>query len=1523
MPWDPALPETPLLEWIHKQEPYIFFSRPGGGARLLHLHANGNWLIDISEVSQLFYYHYDSFSTIPFGRERDPEKTTIYFEFDQHDARYRSISSLLVYLINMLVWRFWPGCDELISGELEFLSRMNSWSLEDQFHVYSILRDCSRATTALTIFISRFDHCPKEQREWFLGRILEEQSYSDTSYRIIVSTSDESDLGASAFPDEARINLDDSPVIQGSKEGFEKVFRMMPNGLVDKRPVYETFQSSIEDVVEELGDPPFMGQIIISWLLKNLRGKSKSAIAGTISQFSPPTAHNVVKTFIFSLDSKRQKKAETIFNWVKHAAEPWSPESLTEALAVYEMGNEEPSFEDLDVESTIKELDDVFGGIIVVNNGNVRFFHDAIYMVPTMGIEGSEEEATAMVNGTIAKTCLRYLQLSHAQRALAKLFDNNSNAEGSPWATELDTAIIYRDRTSMAVYAVEFWPHHYKLSGQFRPRELVHEFFASTTARASWAIPHWLLSNPFTRMQRSYVSTLPTFAMLGLEDLVQQKVQEVEEQQDFAKDCWYAITEAARSGHRVIVQQLLEKTAVDADELQVALHWAAACQDQEILNLLLDKIPKPETFQWPEDIIHQAAAAGLNDLLAFMLSAGHNIDEEVCDFYWGAPVAVIVAWRNRVSTMEFLLGSEHKPDLTLKDESTGDDTLTTAADKGIPRMVELLLQNGANVETVNSSGKRPIQRAAQESNFKVIELLIKAEADFKSGSKEPHSFGPPLFVAATSGSRECVRVLLAAGADPVVESSDGVTALYEAVAGSDADIVRELLEHDPKLDVEKAPPGQVTPLMRAIGLQNTELVSLLLEHGAAVNFADKNSVGLNQTPLSLACIQGNLDIVKLLLAKGADVNYTEGRSDAPLLAATAGSLAVTKHLLLEDTIDVKWTASDGTTALHMASFDPTLVREFLERGAHIDAHSETFGTTLHKATRSNRIQTIKALLANDPKPDIDFVYGDDGWEEDEIGFTALQLACKHGLPECVKVLLKGGANPRFRNKDGEDAIDVIIRTQTDSQNALECLRVLQSVPYSIPVDEVSDQGASRLHGIQEKTPVSIVQQLVDANAPFDTPNQEGHSPLSIAVSKGNNDVVRYLVEQGAHVNRFGPSFGSILHIAVSKGSLSIVELLLDSGAELDTVHSEYGESLLYTALGIENMAKLKAIVRLLVEGAKAPINKLGGVQFSYPIIRAANLARSSSDSSASVLKFLVQHNADLNVADSQGRRAVHIASASWWDDAVKALAKAGAETDVRDALGRKPIHFAASASWSDCFEYLVDKHPDSDINEADHDGWTPLMWAARSGSSTTIEILFRKDAEVWVRSCDSNLKDEWSALKLLNFLGPLDPEAGLRLEFKARSRPRTENGMEEWDDPFHKIAKGHKKSVRCNSCFVVSHIPLPLTRHSSVTLTLRVNRAFEASNGSASHVMTTSRFASSASTASPVYTMQSTNSRALNPCMSAIHHHQASGTMAKAAITMKRTMLIRKRPKFRTKRLLTMGMMMLHGFATRAPQSST
>lgn len=171
------------------------------------------------------------------------------------------------------------------------------------------------------------------------------------------------------------------------------------------------------------------------------------------------------------------------------------------------------------------------------------------------------------------------------------------------------------------------------------------------------------------------------------------------------------------------------------------------------------------------------------------------------------------------------------------------------------------------------------------------------------------------------------------------------------------------------------------------------------------------------------------------------------------------------------------------------------------------------------------------------------------------------------------------------------------------------------------------------------------------------------------------------------------------------------------------------------------------MVRYLVEEVKAPIHKLGG-SLEYPIIRAAWLSTDSHYPGQALLRYLIRRGAPVDAADKYGRRAVHFASRSVSAGSLDILIKAGAAVDVSDNLGRKPIHFATSYY---AMQFLLDKNPLLDVNEADNDGWTPLLWAARFGNERTTELLVQKGADIWVRGRGSGPEAEWSALKLSRF----------------------------------------------------------------------------------------------------------------------------------------------------------------------------
>lgn len=1389
--FDPLMPLSPVLSWIYQQEPYLAFSKAGVRPRLMHLYTSGTSLADIKEISRLLYIDYDA----DHGFKK-AESSIIYFEFDQWDSRYNNISSMLIYFINTIIWHFWDNfSQESILQELNFLRDTRGWSLEDLYHLYTTLG--FKATHRLTFFLGGFDQCPEEQRRWFLERVLEEQSYSEAEYRLILSSSTRNGLAVENIPDAVRINIDDCPTIVNLGDEFAKE---LETGLVDllkKRPIYGKFREQLEMLLRKCENTPYLGHVILTWLENYPRGRPKSEIATRINELSPLTTENIVHVIVSSLTSELRERAENVFNWVKHALEPWSAESLAEALAIFYSPDQEPCFIDLPTEGIIGEIAISLCGIIIVKGNDVKFSHPSFYLVPALGMEGSDEERAAKVNNTLAEVCLHYLQFENVQDAITEFC--SEIMEGNDWKTPLDAVVISHPRASMAGYAVRFWPRHYEASGPLKPRQLALELFANKKGCGCWETLLWLLSNPFTRPECGYVSTLPMFARLGLEDLIDENIKSETGQSTFNQDCWFAITEAARMGHSDIVDKLLQHVPVDEEQLQTALYLGAGHGNADTLSILVEKIPRLEAFQWPKHLFHRASAIGLGSLLALMLQSGYDINE-LSSFYQSPP-ATIATWRSCVSALKILLDSKHRADLSIN--NTSDDTLfTLAVYKGNPQIIEMILKAGGNLADTNNEGQTLTQLAVDNYRHKAADILIRAGADFTSGEKDDiHKTGlkPPLIIAAKLGALECTRILLSYGADPLVSCATG-TALYEAVANNNIEIARLLLEQEQKPDLDAHPPEEKMLLMRAIDTGNAELVSMLAEYGAEVEFVDPNS-GPFKTPLSLACRRGNLDIVKLLLEKNADINYTGGVSEAPLFAAVFyENDEVVTYLLQDERIDIHWVRKDGVNALMAAYTNPKTIRELLKRGVSID-HYSSWGTILHMAA-SRWPKALKALLEHDPKPDLERVCGDDMEVESDIGCTPLQIACQHQTPECIELLLNAGANAKFRNKNGVDAVDILLQTNSYTKDTEQCLRLILSELDQIDAAYVNTKGQTRLHVIKKRTPVAIIQLFVKAKVPLDRPDNDGYTPLAISIREGNMNVAKYLIDQGASINVFSPSFGSILHLAVAKGAVGLAKLLIDSGADCEAVDPKYGTSLLSTALGIKDSSELQTMVKYLVDEAKVSVNKLGG-EFGYPLIKAADMTRTNYTIGIKMLKFLIRRKAHLNVTDSQGRRAVHLACTSQHAGGIKSLVEAGAEVDVKDKFGRTPIHFAASSPSNSCVEYLLDTHKHIEINAADHDGWTPLLWAARSGDAGTVTRLIAEKADVWARGRAYGAGGEWSALKLMNFS---DRNTALREELKPKERIRIndEGEEEEWNDYLHNVRAGDKKNVTCKSCLVVS-----------------------------------------------------------------------------------------------------------------------
>ena len=106
-----------------------------------------------------------------------------------------------------------------------------------------------------------------------------------------------------------------------------------------------------------------------------------------------------------------------------------------------------------------------------------------------------------------------------------------------------------------------------------------------------------------------------------------------------------------------------------------------------------------------------------------------------------------------------------------------------AAQLGQNRTLEILLQNGANIETQNNLGRTPLHTAVHNWSYngslkKTVEILIQNGA--KIDAKDIHG-QTPIQLAVSCKQSSMVQILLRYGASLKIRNQDGSTPLEVAL----------------------------------------------------------------------------------------------------------------------------------------------------------------------------------------------------------------------------------------------------------------------------------------------------------------------------------------------------------------------------------------------------------------------------------------------------------------------------------------------------------------------------------------------------------------------------------------------------------------------------------------------------------------------------------------------------------------------------------------------------------------------
>ena len=199
-------------------------------------------------------------------------------------------------------------------------------------------------------------------------------------------------------------------------------------------------------------------------------------------------------------------------------------------------------------------------------------------------------------------------------------------------------------------------------------------------------------------------------------------------------------------------------------------------------------------------------------------------------------------------------------------ELDGFTPLGKASQQNDVPLIQALVQNGADVNGLDSAGRTAICIAAGEGHMKGIRALVELGGDVNT----TQWFGvSPIQIAAWEGHADVIRTLVELGGNVNTPDTSGSTPLYCAAEEGHVAAARTLLELGG--NVYDADCEGITPLHVASKEGHVEVIDLLVEFGSDVNSRDIFS---DFTPMHYAVRSGQVESIRALFKHGAGIGNT-------------------------------------------------------------------------------------------------------------------------------------------------------------------------------------------------------------------------------------------------------------------------------------------------------------------------------------------------------------------------------------------------------------------------------------------------------------------------------------------------------------------------------------------------------------------------------------------------------------------------------------------------------------------------
>ncbi|KAM3075671.1 hypothetical protein ACMFMG_007803 [Clarireedia jacksonii] len=674
--------------------------------------------------------------------------------------------------------------------------------------------------------------------------------------------------------------------------------------------------------------------------------------------------------------------------------------------------------------------------------------------------------------------------------------------------------------------------------------------------------------------------------------------------------------------------------------------------------------------------------------------------------------------------------------------------LSLAASMGNKEMIRLLLDSGACIDSQDFYGKNALHYASEHGNVAVIQYLIDKGADPEA---ETRSKETPIYFAARHGHEQALTIFLNERVKTSIKTTSGHTALFEASERGHEKIVLLLLDNG--AEIEARTISGHTAIHRAIAMGHTKIFTLLLDRyfQAVKTRKDSHMETIVPTSRSEIMMPSLLDTYIMHLV----VEKLDAETLAFILDHTGRDVVITEEILKAAASNIS-SGKEVMMVLFERRGPEVLVIEEVVKAA---AANSRCGQEVMKVFCQQQEYTVPItkgvfetaaanLIAGGEIMMFMFeqIKGDVSLIEKVKQWNILHVASGNGNMDAVKALIMHQVEVNTEDADGWTALHF-----ASEKGYFEVVKFL--VEHAAELNAQTETSLTPLHLACKKDyykgHLEVVKLLLEKGADMSVPDENGWTPLNSACDNGHLEVVKLLLEKDADLSVASNNGWTPLNSACDSGHLEVVKLLLEKGADL-SIDNDEGSIPLYSACQRGHLEVMKLLLEKDTDLSVASNDGwtlLDSVSANGHLEVATLLHLASIKGYTKIVKFLVEHQVELDTQDTDGHTALHFASENGRFEVVKFLIKHGAEVNIKGDNGQTPL-MCAIVHRHDAVVELLLAADNINPNLKDENGQTPLLYAVENELEVVVQLLLEHNVDT-----DAEDSHGWNALQRATLKG--------------------------------------------------------------------------------------------------------------------------------------------------------------------------